>query len=55
VQIHYLAEKVKDFVPEKADEVLSAEEQGKIRDYVNRQGAHGAVLWQRALRGAGAQ
>jgi hypothetical protein len=52
VQIHDLAEEVKDFVPEKADEVLSAEEQGKIKDYISRQGVNAAVLWQHALQGA---
>lgn len=49
MQIHELAEEVKDFVPEKADEVLSADEQGKIKDYIDRQGTH-FVAWHGALR-----
>jgi hypothetical protein len=37
-QIHGLAKAVKKFVPAKADEILSEEEQGKIKAYINRQG-----------------
>lgn len=35
-QIHDLAEELKDFRPEKADEVLSKEEQRQLTDYINR-------------------
>jgi len=35
-QIHDLAEELKDFRPEKADEVLSKEEQRQLTEYINR-------------------
>lgn len=37
LQIHALAEDLKTFVPEKADEVLSEQEQQTLIQYINRQ------------------
>lgn len=38
-QIHGLAKAVKAFVPGKADEIMSQEEQDKVKAYIGRQGA----------------
>lgn len=37
LQIHDLATEVREFVPEKADEILSSDDQDKIKGYINRQ------------------